>query len=241
VFLNVMADDPAELVVTPEQLAAHRALVTQADRLFGARHFVHCDFLFLLSDSLGRIGLEHQQSSENGMCSPYFTKWAKTSARRSLLPREYTHSWNGRCRRVADLWTPNTNTPTRGSLPWPCEGQTEFWCNVLATHSGRVPVADMREPLAGLAASLDGKSGRAWRNLQDTRNQNVMADREASVDWRDWQRERGDCDVERVLVWPEVDMLIRETLSGTRSLGALCARLLRRGAGPHRALDLRFR
>ena len=221
VFLNVMADGPAELVVTPEQLAAHRALVTQADRLFGARRFAHYDFLFLLSDSLGWIGLEHQQSSENGMPSGYFTEWAKTSARRSLLAHEYTHSWNGKFRRPADLWTPNTNTPMRGSLLWLYEGQTEFWGNVLATRSGLVPVADMREHVAGLAASLDGRSGRAWGNLQDTTNQNVMADRDASVDWRDWrdwQRERGDYCVEMVLVWLEADMLIREASGGARSL-----------------------
>lgn len=105
-------------------------------------------------------------------------------------------------------------------------------------HSGRVPVADMREPLAGLAASLDGKSGRAWRNLQDTRSQNVMADREANVDWRDWQRERGDCDVERVLVWPEVDMLIREPLSGTRSLDDFARAFF--GVAPGRTVPLTY-
>jgi len=32
----------------PEQLAAHRALVQQAYKLFGSRHYAHYDFLYSL-------------------------------------------------------------------------------------------------------------------------------------------------------------------------------------------------
>ena len=215
VFLNVVADSPADLVMTAEQLAAHRALVTQADRLFGARHYAHYDFLLALSDQLGWIGLEHSQSSENGVPPGYFTDWAKSSAGRSLLAHEYTHSWNGKFRRPADLRTPNTNTPMQGSLLWMYEGQTEFWGDVLATRAGLVPQADMRENFANIAAALEGKTGRVWRNLQDTTNQNVMGER---GDWGDWLRERGDYYREMVMVWLEADMLIRDASAGARSL-----------------------
>ena len=219
VFLNMVADVPGELVVTPEQLTVHRALVTQADRLFGARHFAHYDFLLALSDQLGWIGLEHQQSSENGRPPGYFTEWAKSSAGRSLLAHEFTHSWNGKFRRPADLWTPNTNTPMQGSLLWMYEGQTEFWGDVLAARAGLVPQADMRENFALIAAGLEAKTGRVWRNLQDTTNQNVMA-RGARGDWSDWQRERGDYYREMVMVWLEADMLIRDASAGSASVNA---------------------
>ncbi|MDE2094235.1 MAG: peptidase M61, partial [Burkholderiales bacterium] len=122
VYLDVVADESADLAITPEQLAAHRALVTQADRLFGVRHYAHYDFLLALSDHLGEIGLEHHQSSENGVPPEYFTEWAKSSAGRDLLAHEYSHSWNGKFRRPADLWTPNTNTPMQDSLLWMYEG-----------------------------------------------------------------------------------------------------------------------
>jgi predicted metalloprotease with PDZ domain len=65
VHLDIVADEPKYLQITPEQLKAHRALVTQAVKLFGSHHYDHYDFLFSLSDQLGGNGTEHHQSSEN--------------------------------------------------------------------------------------------------------------------------------------------------------------------------------
>ena len=103
VFLNVVADKASELDAKPEHLAVHQALVTQADRLFGARHFGRYEFLLALSDDFGGIGLEHHESSENGVGLGYFTEWARRAGARELLPHEYAHSWNGKFRRPADL------------------------------------------------------------------------------------------------------------------------------------------
>lgn len=218
VFLDVVADESADLAITPEQLAAHRALVTQADRLFGVRHYAHYDFLLALSDHLGEIGLEHHQSSENGVPPEYFTEWAKASAGRDLLAHEYSHSWNGKFRRPADLWTPNTNTPMQDSLLWMYEGQTQFWGDVLAARSGLMPIKDARDSLASVAAWLEGRTGRVWRNLQDVTNQEIMSARSGrGDDWRDWQRGSDYYD-EMAMVWLEADMLIREGSGGTRSL-----------------------
>ena len=66
VHLNVFADRPELLAIKPEPLQAHRNLVRQAFKLFGSHHFAHYDFLYSLSDQLQLIGLEHQQSSEDG-------------------------------------------------------------------------------------------------------------------------------------------------------------------------------
>ena len=55
---------------------------------------------------------------------------------RDLLPHEFTHSWNGKFRRPADLWTPNYNVPMQDSLLWVYEGQTQYWGQVLAARAG---------------------------------------------------------------------------------------------------------
>src|SRR4030095_10833940 len=52
VTLNVMADEPEFLEVSSKALDIHRELVRQADKLYGARHFDHYDFLLSLSDRL---------------------------------------------------------------------------------------------------------------------------------------------------------------------------------------------
>jgi predicted metalloprotease with PDZ domain len=220
VFLNVMADVASELAADvaakPEPLAAHRALVTQADRLFGARPFARYEFLLAVSDQLGGIGLEHAQSSENAVPLGYFADWAKSSIERTLLPHEYVHAWNGKFRRPADLTTPNTNTPMQNSLLWMYEGQTQFWGEVLAVRSGLISMDNARDSLAVVAAYLDAQSGRTWRNLQDTTNHPIVAGR-VSSDWRDWQR-GGDYYDEMTLVWIEADMLIRSATNNARSL-----------------------
>ena len=217
-FLDLVADTSGELAITPGQLAVHRALVSQADRLFGARHYAHYDFLLAISDQLGGIGLEHHQSSENSAEPGYFADWDKSSVGRDLLAHEFAHSWNGKFRRPADLWTPNTNTPMQNSLLWMYEGQTQFWGYVLAARSGLVPKNDMLDTLANTAAWIDAQSGRAWRNLQDTTNQAVMGERHEGRDWLDWQRGSADYYEEMVLVWLEADMLIRDASGGQRSL-----------------------
>ena len=216
VFLSIVADSPEDLEVKPEQLAAHRALVEQADKVFGARHYPRYEFLLAVTDQLGGIGLEHHASSENSAQPGYFTTMAKNSYGRDLLAHEYTHSWNGKFRRPADLWTPDFLTPQRGTLLWMYEGQTQFWGNVLAARSGLMPLADVREELANIAASLAARPGREWRNLQDTTNEPIVGERHGHS-WVSWQRSAEYYD-EMVLVWLEADMLIREQSGGRRSL-----------------------
>ena len=120
--LNVFADRPDQLEATDEQLAAHRNLVQQAYRLFGSQHFDHYDFLFALSDRMGGIGLEHHRSSENGVAGSTSPIGTRPPASATCCRTRCVHSWNGKFRRPADLWTPNFETPMRGSLLWVYEG-----------------------------------------------------------------------------------------------------------------------
>lgn len=217
VHLNVFADDAKSLVAKPEQLQAHRALVQQMYKLYGARHFDRYEFLLALTGKLGGIGLEHQRSSENSAETGYFTDWDKTWLGRDLLPHEFNHSWNGKYRRGADLATPNFNVPMGDSLLWLYEGQTQFWGQVLAARSGLWSVQQTRETLANVAATYDrGRPGLAWRSLQDTTNDPTIAQRRA-LGFRNYQLSE-DYYSGGQMVWLDVDGKLRGLTGNKRSL-----------------------
>ena len=216
VHLDLFADRRDLLVVKPEQLAAFRALVQQAYRLFGSHHFAHYDFLLSLSEQVEQNGLEHHQSSEDGEDPEAFTEWDKHAWSRDLLPHELTHSWNGKFRRPADLWTPNYNVPMQDTLLWVYEGQTQYWGQVLAARSGLWTKQQALDELALTAAYFRIETGRQWRPLQDTTNDEIINPRNP-MPWRDWQRFE-DYYSEGQMIWLEVDTLIREQSGGKRSL-----------------------
>jgi len=216
VMLNVVADNAENLDAKPEQIALHRAMVDQAVKLFGARHYRHYDFLFAISDEFGGIGREHQQSSENGVKLGYFTEWNRNEGGRELLPHEFVHSWNGKFRRPAGQDVANFNTPLQNELLWVYEGQTQLWGKVLAARSGLVSQAFARDALALDAARYDNTQGRAWRAMQDTVNDPIINGRKP-IGWGNWQRSE-DYYTEGMLVWLDVDTKIREMSGDKRSL-----------------------
>jgi predicted metalloprotease with PDZ domain len=218
VYLDVFADKPEQLDLTPEELQFHKNLVVQAQRLFHSHHYEHYDFLFSLSDTVGGKGLEHHQSSEDGTRGNYFTDWAAGVAGRALLPHEYTHSWNGKFRRPADLWTANFNEPMRNALLWVYEGLTDYYGNVLTARSGMRTPEQARDEIAGIAASFEISPGRTWRSLEDTTNQPIISSHGAAPEfWPSWQRSY-DYYPESDLVWLDADTKIRELSHGQKSL-----------------------
>ncbi|MES2056989.1 MAG: M61 family metallopeptidase [Pseudomonadota bacterium] len=216
VNLNVVADTPDELAATPEQIDAHKKLVEQAVKNFGAQHYDTYEFLLSITDELGGIGLEHHRSSENGVKPGYFTKWKDGPGSRNLLPHEFTHSWDGKFRRGADLWTPDFRTPMRGSLLWVYEGQTQFWGYVLQARSGIVSKQDTLDMYASILATLDNRPAREWRPLIDTTNDPAMSQRKPKG-WTSYQRSE-DYYNEGLLVWMEVDSILRKQSGGTKSI-----------------------
>ena len=216
VRLNIVADKAELLEIKPDALAAHRSLVQQAYKLYGAHHYDHYDFLLALTDKMGGIGLEHHRSSENGVTPKYFTDWEKTYVGRDLLAHEYTHSWNGKFRRGADLYTPTLNEPMRDSLMWVYEGQTQYWGNVLAARSGLQTKQQGLDSLAMTAALYDTRAGRNWRNVLDTTNDPIISNRKPAS-WTSWQRSE-DYYSEGQLAWLDADPLIREKTGGKKSL-----------------------
>ncbi|HEY2463794.1 MAG TPA: hypothetical protein VGI32_07025 [Steroidobacteraceae bacterium] len=216
VHMDLFADRPEFLAVKPEHLEAYRNLVKQAYKLYGSHHYNHYDFLYSLSDQIQQNGLEHHQSSEDGTDPESFTKWDKEAFARDLLPHEFTHSWNGKFRRPADLWTPNYNVPMQDSLLWVYEGQTEYWGQVLAARAGLRTPQQARDQFAITAAHYEVQKGRQWRPLQDTTNDEIINPRRPQS-WLDWQRFE-DYYSESALVWLDVDTWIREHSNGARSL-----------------------
>jgi predicted metalloprotease with PDZ domain len=216
VHMELFADRPELLAVKPEHLEAYRGLVRQAYKLYGSHHYNHYDFLYSLSDQIQQNGLEHHQSSEDGTDPDSFTKWDKNAYSRDLLPHEFTHSWNGKFRRPADLWTPNYNVPMQDSLLWVYEGQTEYWGQVLAARSGLRTRQQALDQFAITAAHYEVQKGRQWRPLQDTTNDEIINPRRPQS-WLDWQRFE-DYYSEAALVWLDVDTWIRQHSNGARSL-----------------------
>jgi len=217
VFLDVAADAPEQLAVSAAQQAGFRELVEQAKSLFGAEHYDHYNFLLVVSDHTGHFGLEHHRSSDDRTFAKFFVEPESFVYSAGLLPHEYVHSWNGKFRRPADLWTADFNrTPMRGDLLWVYEGLTTYWGDVLTARSGLRTPEQYRDALAASAAQMDHRAGRAWRPLQDTAD-------EAQIlyytpgDWQSWRR-RTDYYPEGELVWLDADTKIRELSGDKKSL-----------------------
>jgi predicted metalloprotease with PDZ domain len=228
-YLDAFADRPSLLEISPVQLTAHRQLLREAQAVFGPPRFAHYDFLLAVSDNFSDIGLEHLQSSENGVSAGYFSDWDGDGDERDLLAHELVHSWNGKSRRPADLWTPNYNVPMQNSLLWVYEGMTEFWGDVLAARSGLWSEAFARDALAHAAATFQyARAGRRWRSLQDTTNQPIVKYR-ATLSYPSWQRNT-DYYTEGVLLWLDVDSRLRELSADRRSLDDFCRAFFGAGA-----------
>lgn len=218
VRLNIVGDTASSIAPTDEQVQFHRNLVTQADRLFGARHYDRYDFLLAVSDEMSGIGLEHHRSSENGVGADLFSNWKANIGSRDLLPHEYVHSWNGKFRRGADLWTPDYHTPMRDSMLWVYEGLTSFFGPVLAARSGLWSKDEFLGWVASTSASYaEGQPGQVWRSIADTTNDPIVTLGTGVSEWPSWSRGY-DYYPAAAMVWLEADQIIRQRSGGARSL-----------------------
>jgi len=224
VHLDLFADAADDLAMTPEELQEHKKLVAEADKLYASHHYKHYDFLLLMSNKVGGVGLEHHQSSEDGQPANYLTDWPNGVLERDLLGHEYTHSWNGKFRRPADLWTPNFNVPMRNNLLWVYEGMTQYWGHVLTARAGMRTPEQTRDIFARIAANYAISPGRNWRPLVDTTNQPIISQRRP-VSWVSYQRPE-DYYREGALIWLDADTKIRELTDGKKSLDDFCKKFL---------------
>ncbi len=223
-YLDVAGEAAADVDLKPEFLASLTELVRQTGLLYASRHYETYHFILSLSDIVRGEGLEHHQSSDNGVEEQGFadTKLAMLNA--ELLPHEFTHSWNGKYRRPAGLATPDYATPMKGDLLWVYEGMTEYWGDVLAARAGLWTPDVYREALAWSAARLDTKPGRTWRDLEDTAI-SAQVLRGGSSNWANLRRGQ-DYYPEGELVWLDADTTIRRLTHDQKSLNDFCVKFL---------------
>jgi len=215
--LDLIAERPDLIALDPAQVDRFRQLVRQGTALFGSRHYDHYDFLVSLSDAIeGDTTLEHHRCAEYGSRLLDFAHWDETTADHGVYAHEFVHSWDGKFRRPADLWTPNFNVPMRNSLLWVYEGGTQYWGEVLSARSGIWTREQALESLARWVAEIGARGARSWRTLEDTTNDEIINPRRP-MSWESWQRFE-DYYVEGALIWLDADTLIRERSKGARSL-----------------------
>jgi len=222
VYLHLAADSEAALDITPQHTAQLRKLVEQATALFGATHYKEYHFLWSLSDIIGFEGIEHHESSDNRSVerSLIDDDLRHSGSIATLLPHEYTHSWNGKFRRPEGLATGNYEAPMRGDLLWVYEGLTEYLGMVLAARSGLYSPADAHDDWADLAAGLQIRKGRDWRSLADTATGAPISYSQAP-EWQERTRAT-DFYAESAMLWMEADVLIRAKSGGAKSLDDFC-------------------
>lgn len=216
VQLDLMSMDPADLAIAPDDEAALKRLIRETSAVFGRAPYGHFDGLVVLDDVFPVGGIEHAASAEIYLPANYLRQPAAQLNNRDLIAHEHVHAWNGRWRQPADAWTATPNVPTRNSLLWVYEGQTEFWGRVLAARSGMRTLQQTRDALALDAASVDARVGRAWKDLQDTTNDPLYVSGRTTV-WPEWQR-RKDYYAEGVLLWLDVQARLQEATHGEKGM-----------------------
>jgi predicted metalloprotease with PDZ domain len=238
-YLDVAGDAAEDVDLKPAFIASVNQLVRETGALYQSRHYETYHFLLSLSDIVRMEGLEHHQSSDNGIEEKGVSDPKLAMLNADLLPHEFTHSWNGKYRRPAGLATPDYATPQKGDLLWVYEGMTEYWGDVLAARAAFWTPEVYRGALAWSAARLNVKPGRIWRNLEDTAIAAQVL-RGNSPNWGNWRRSQDYYD-EGELLWLDADTTIRQLTHGQKSLNDFCVKFLAVGGNtPPKVLPYNF-
>jgi predicted metalloprotease with PDZ domain len=221
---------PAELDITGDSQAAvdnaddaHAVslfgkLIDQDQAMFGFRHWRTLHLLVSQSEARPFDGLEHEDSPYSAVGDAGLSK--KDQLERfgwPLLAHEQSHSWDGKYRRPAELYSkPDYQGPERTSLLWVYEGLNEYIGMLLATRAGFNDAAYMRDYLGRIAADYSHQPGRATTALVDTATEDWVL-RAFDVAWFSLRRGQDYYD-EGALIWLRADTIIREQTQGRRSL-----------------------
>jgi predicted metalloprotease with PDZ domain len=215
-YIDVVSDNPEDSKLRPALLVELNNLVRETGAAYASRHYNAYHFLLTLSDVAGGEGLEHGQSSDNGVGEKGFSDTRHQLAESDLLSHEFTHSWNGKYRRPYNLYQDDFEKMQQGSLLWVYEGMTQYLGNVLAARSGLKSQEQYRDILAMSAAQLDNKPGRDWRSTEDTAIAASIL-RGGNPAWANWKRGQ-DYYQEGELFWLDADTLIRQKTDNKKSL-----------------------
>ncbi len=223
-------DSPDGLEVPEATLKAWNRLPAEAAALFGpAKPYESYTFLLGLSNHIPGAGIEHHQSSDNRLPELALVKAAERRGAATLFPHEFSHSWNGKFRRPADMIMPDYQTPQQTRLLWVYEGLTNYFGWLLAARTGLLTPEEARDYLAMTASRMSNVKARGWRPLDDTAAAaSTLFD--ATRAWRSARRAVDFYD-EGTLLWLEVDVLIRTQTKGEKSLDDFCKAFFGGGTG----------
>ena len=198
-------------------LAAYQRVPAEAFALYGSRHFYDYHALLTLSDSVGFEGIEHHQSSDDRAPADFLTDSDESLASGDLITHEFSHSWNGKYRRPADLTTPNFQVPQLTDLLWVYEGMNQYLGDLLSFRAGirepsNIPSISQRRTPDGLR---DGARRRRRSSISRPARRTIYV---ARGDYGAIRRNANDFYTEGELLWLDVDTIIRERSHGARSL-----------------------
>ncbi len=193
-------------------------LVDQDRAMFGFRHWKTLHLLVSQSAARNFDGLEHEDSPYNAVGDAALSK--KDELQKvgwPLLAHEQSHSWDGKYRRPAELYSkPDYQGPEGASLLWVYEGLNEYIGMLLATRAGFNDAAYMRDYIARAAADFSIEAGRASIPLVDTATENWVL-RTPDPGWSSIRRGQDYYD-EGALIWLRADTIIREQTQDKLSL-----------------------
>jgi len=219
--LDVSADSAAALEIDPKYLTGMKHLVREAPALYGGKHYRDYHFLLTLSDPIGYEGIEHHESSDDRAVERYALDDKIYRPGADLLPHEYSHSWNGKYRRPADLATPDYQLPEKTDLLWVYEGLNQYNGEKLATRARINSFQDELDRLALTAAEMNAESGRDWRPIRDTADGAPFL-YVAPDAFYEQRRSAGDFYSEGDLIWLDADVTIRRLTHDAKSLDDFC-------------------
>jgi predicted metalloprotease with PDZ domain len=221
---------PAQLEITGDsQAAVDKAddahaftlfgkLIDQDRAMFGYRHWQTLHLLISQSEAMPFDGLEHEDSPWDAVGDAGLSKkdvlekfgWP-------LLAHEQSHSWDGKYRRPAELYSkPDYQGPERTSLLWVYEGLNEYIGMLLATRAGFNDAEYMQDYLAQTAANFAAEPARAATPLVDTATEDWVL-RTTDPGWYSLRRGQDYYD-EGALIWLRADAIIREQTKDQKSL-----------------------
>lgn len=219
-FVSESAD---ALEFDDEWATGYQRLMDEAFQLFGGAPFSAYDFLVVCSDTLPGMGLEHHESSLNGIDEEALVKEDKKKGRAVyLLAHELVHAWCGKYRRPAGMYRADYHTPKKTSELWIYEGLTQYLGQVLTARAGFLTFDEHLERTAARIGYLANRAGRAWRPLEDTAIAAYTL-RGGSPSWTDLRRSQDYYD-EGAFFWLEADSIIRTQSNNEKSLDDFCRR-----------------
>ncbi|KAB5559636.1 peptidase m61 domain-containing protein [Coniochaeta sp. 2T2.1] len=215
-ILCVTVDTAGYTDVPQETLEKLSRLVAQTWAAFGPRHYDSFFFLLALSKHHGFFGgFEHHDSFEASLPLNGLSDASVLDQYGALVAHEFIHSWCGKFRRPAGHVPRDFATPLDGSMLWVYEGLSSYYEGIISVRSGLMSPRTYRKTLARKTAWIDGQTGRLWRSLEDT---GTGASLSRSRSWANWSRINQDYYYEGILLWLDVDTLIRTKTDGKRSL-----------------------